>query len=218
MQKIMKPQDNAALILVDIQKDFSSTGALPTQNGEAVVPIVNGLMDHFELVVATKDWHPEVHGSFAANHPGHEVGDVIELDGLEQVLWPVHCVQDSPGAAFIDGLRTAPIEEVFKKGLDPKIDSYSGFFDNGHRRPTGLNAFLQNKDVDTVFIAGLATDVCVKFTALDAVKLSYDTHVIIDACRGVAGEQNDEENAIQQMKNAGVTILQSSEVEQQTTA
>lgn len=208
----MKPQDKEALILVDIQKDFSSEGALPTRRGEEIVPLVNDLMDHFDLVIATKDWHPEVHGSFAANHPDHEVGEVIDLDGLEQQLWPMHCVQNSAGAEFINGLQTENIEAVFKKGLDPSIDSYSGFFDNDHRRPTGLNAFLQDKNVNSVFIAGLATDVCVKYTALDAVKLNYDTHVIIDACRGVAGEQNDIVSALQQMEDKGVSIVESSEV------
>ena len=129
-----------ALILVDIQNDFLPGGALPVPEGDAVIPIANRLQagGRFDLIVATQDWHPADHGSFAANHPGHKVGEVIDLNGLPQILWPVHCVQETRGAAFADGLAMMDIEKVFTKGTDPTIDSYSGFFDNGQRKATGL--------------------------------------------------------------------------------
>ena len=164
-----------ALILVDIQNDFLPGGALPVAEGDQIVPIVNRLLPAFEIVVATKDWHPANHGSFAANHPGKKPGEVIELHGLPQTLWPTHCVQDTPGAAFAPGFDTLRIRQVFRKGTDAGIDSYSGFFDNGHRKATGLGDFLKARQVEEVFIAGLATDYCVKFTALDAVGLGLKT-------------------------------------------
>lgn len=208
----MKNQHTEALILVDIQNDFVPGGALPTQNGREVVPVANRLIDCFDFVVATQDWHPKDHKSFAANHEGKEVGDVIELNGLEQILWPVHCVQNSRGAEFVNGLYINGVKKVFKKGLDPEIDSYSGFYDNGHRRATGLRDYLQKQDIETVYIAGLATDVCVKYTALDAVKLGFDTHVAIDGCRGVNMKAGDIERAIQEMKDAGVEMVQSDQL------
>ena len=134
-----------ALILVDIQNDFVPGGALAVPEDDAVIPIANRLQENrrFDLIVATQDWHPADHGSFAANHPGRKVGEMIDLHGLPQILWPVHCVQETRGAAFADGLATMKIEKVFTKGTDPAIDSYSGFFDNGHRRSTGMGEYLR---------------------------------------------------------------------------
>lgn len=208
----MAEQHQKALILVDIQKDFVPGGALPAENGREVVPVANRLMDAFELVVATQDWHPAGHLSFASNHEGQEVGDKIELKGLEQALWPDHCVQGTEGAEFVDGLRKGPIEKVFRKGVDKEIDSYSGFYDNGHRRPTGLSDYLREKGVEEVYIAGLATDVCVKYTTLDALKEGFDTYVAIDGCRGVNMEPGDVAAAVEEMKEAGAEIVQSDEV------
>ena len=131
-----------ALILVDLQNDFCPGGALPVPQGDQVIPIANYLAARFELVVATQDWHPPEHGSFAVNHPGRKPGECIELAGLPQVLWPVHCVQGTPGAQFHPALETAPIARVFRKGLDPSVDSYSAFFDNARRRATGLDLSL----------------------------------------------------------------------------
>ena len=201
-----------ALILVDIQNDFIPGGALPVPEGDQVVPIANRLQPRFDLVVATQDWHPADHGSFAANHPGKQPGDIIELDGLRQILWPVHCVQKTPGAAFVTGLSTRAIAGVFQKGTDPRIDSYSGFFDNGHRKATGLYDFLKARKVTDVFISGLATDYCVKFTALDAKTLGFKTHLIEDACRGVNLKPDDVAKAIDELKTAGVSVLQSDEI------
>ena len=198
-----------ALILVDIQNDFIPGGALPIPEGHQIVPIVNRIQPRFEFVVATRDWHPANHSSFAANHPGKKPGDVIDLNGLRQILWPVHCVQNTRGAEFVPGLETHWVAKVFQKGTDPQIDSYSGFFDNGHRKATGLDEFLKQSRVTKVFIAGLATYYCVKFTALDAVNLGFKTHLIADACRGVNLQPNDVSSAIQEMERAGVQITTS---------
>lgn len=196
-----------ALVMVDVQNDFVPGGALPVPNGEEVVPALNRLQQLFEIVVATQDWHPLDHGSFAANHPGKKPGDMIELGGIPQVLWPVHCVQNTAGAEFVPGLNTARVVRIFQKGVDPDIDSYSCFFDNGHRRSTGLGDFLKEKKVDEVYIAGLATDYCVKYSSIDSIALGFKTHVIEDACRGL--NEADVRAALEELKHAGVSILQS---------
>lgn len=201
-----------ALVLVDIQNDFVPGGALPVSEGDRIVPVVNRLQPCFDLVVATQDWHPPEHGSFASNHPGRNPGEVIELHGLPQILWPAHCVQHSPGADFVAGLERDRWEGIFQKGTDPAIDSYSGFFDNGHRKATGLGDGLRERGVAEVFIAGLATDYCVKFTALDARELGFRTHLITDACRGVNLRPGDVANAIREMEAAGVRTIVSTAI------
>ena len=198
-----------ALIIVDVQNDFLPGGALPVTNGDKIVPIVNRLMSRFDLIVATQDWHPPGHGSFAANHGGRKPGEMIELDGLPQILWPTHCVQNTRGAEFAPGLDSKRITRVFQKGTDPKIDSYSGFFDNGHRKATGLGQFLQEKGVSDAYVCGLATDYCVKFTALDAAALGLRTHLILDASRGVELKPGDIEAAVAAMQAAGVEVIKS---------
>lgn len=198
-----------ALILVDLQNDFMPGGALAVADGDRVVPIANRLMPHFDLVVATQDWHPADHLSFASQHPGRNIGDVIDLDGLEQVLWPDHCVQGTPGAALHTDLNTGGIRRVVQKGTNRSIDSYSGFFDNGHRQATGLAEFLHEQGVTDVAVMGLATDYCVKFTALDAVKMGLATTLIEDACRGVDLHPGDVSRAMEEMKRAGVKMVTS---------
>jgi len=201
-----------ALILVDIQNDFVPGGALAVREGNTIIPIVNELMEGFELIVATQDWHPSNHGSFASNHQGKVPGDMIELNGLPQILWPTHCVQGSEGAEFVASLDMSKVARVFHKGTDVGIDSYSGFFDNGHRKATGLGAYLQEKGVTAVYVVGLATDYCVKFTALDAKGLGFTVYLIEDACRGVNLQDGDVEHAIEEMRNAGVLIIRSIEL------
>ena len=200
-----------ALILVDLQNDFVPGGALPVPEGDAVVPVANRLAREggFDLVVATQDWHPPDHGSFAANHPGRKPGEVIDLHGLPQILWPVHCVQNSAGAAFLPGLDVSRVGKVFQKGTDPKIDSYSGFFDNGHRKATGLGEYLKSRGVTEVYVLGLATDYCVKFTALDARHLGFRTHLVEDASRGVNLKRGDVQRAVEEMRAAGVEVTRS---------
>jgi nicotinamidase/pyrazinamidase len=200
------------LILVDIQNDFIPGGALAVKEGDRVVPVANALQKEFDLIVATQDWHPANHGSFASQHPGKKPGDVIDLNGLQQVLWPDHCVQGSKGAEFHRDLDMSRVARVFRKGVDPEIDSYSGFFDNGHRRGTGLADYLKERAVKEVFIGGLATDYCVRFTALDARKLGLVTTLVVDACRAVNLSFDDEGAAIAEMQRAGVNVIRSSEL------
>jgi len=196
-----------ALLLIDIQNDFLPGGALAVTAGEQIIPVVNELQKDFDLIIATQDWHPPDHASFAANHPGHKPGEIIDLDGLKQVLWPVHCVQNTPGAKFSPALKRTRVAHVIQKGTDPQIDSYSGFFDNARRKSTGLKDYLDSKYVKELFIAGLATDYCVKFTALDAISLGFKTHLLAQACRGVDLHPNDVLNAIEEMRKAGVQVL-----------
>jgi len=201
-----------ALVIADVQNDFCPGGALAVPEGDQVIPVVNRLQPQFDLVVALQDWHPPDHGSFAANHEGREPGDVIELHGLEQILWPVHCVQHTDGAAFHRDLDQARIAQVFRKGTDPRIDSYSGFFDNGHRRATGLGEYLKERRVTDVYVCGLATDYCVKLTALDAVGLRFATYLVEDACRGVNLKPGDVARAIDEMRRQGVEVIESSKI------
>ena len=198
------------LLIVDIQNDFLPGGALAVPEGDAVIPVINRLQDRFDLVLATQDWHPPDHGSFAASHPGHKVADVIELDGVPQILWPVHCIQNSPGAQFSTALDTTRLARVFRKGVDRKIDSYSTFFDNAKRRSTGLADYLREQNVQEIFICGLATDYCVRFSALDALELSFPVTVIEDACRGVNLQPDDSVNALRELRKAGAKIQSSS--------
>lgn len=197
------------LVLVDIQNDFLPGGALPVPEGDRIIPVVNRLLPFFDLVVATQDWHPREHGSFAANHPGRDLGEIIELAKLPQRLWPVHCVQNTGGACFAPGLETRRLERIVQKGTDPTIDSYSGFFDNGHKQATGLGDYLRARGVTDVYVLGLATDYCVKATALDARELGFATHLIADGCRGVNLSAGDVDRAIEAMRVAGVRVVQS---------
>ncbi|MEM7572056.1 MAG: bifunctional nicotinamidase/pyrazinamidase [Bacteroidota bacterium] len=201
-----------ALILVDLQYDFLPTGLLPVPQGDEVIPLAVELMSHFDRVVATQDWHPANHGSFAANHPWRKPGQVIDLFGLPQVLWPIHCVQGSFGAELVDQLDQDKITQVFQKGTDPEIDSYSGLFDNGHRKSTGMGEWLKEQGVDTVFVLGLAADYCVKFTALDALQEGFVTYLITDATRGVNLEEGDVEKAFAEVAAAGGHLIKSEEV------
>ena len=196
-----------ALVLVDLQNDFLPAGALPVPDGDQVIPLANQIMQRFDLVVATQDWHPSNHASFAAIHPGKMPGDVIDLDGLQQTLWPVHCVQNTVGSAFAPGLDISRVRKIIRKGTDPGIDSYSGFFDNGHRKSTGLDFYLKQAGVTETFILGLATDYCVKFTAMDALELGFATYVLVDACRGVELQTGDVAAALHDMATAGVQII-----------
>lgn len=201
-----------ALILVDLQNDFLPGGALGVPEGDRVIPVANRVQKHFDLIVATADWHPPDHGSFASSHPGRKAGDVVELSGLPQVLWPDHCVQHSKGAEFSSELDIAKIAKVIHKGMDPGIDSYSGFFDNGRQHATGLDDYLREQGTDTVYIMGLATDYCVKYTALDAVSLGYEAWLIEDGCRGVEVAPGDIERALAEMAAAGVRVVKSEDL------
>ena len=201
-----------ALILVDLQNDFMPGGPLGVKNGDETIAVANRLVSEFDIVVVTQDWHPADHGSFAANHPGGEPGHCVQLDGLRQILWPTHCVEDTPGAALHPNLDRSRIVRLFPKGTDPNVDSYSGFFDNGRRRTTGLAEFLKQQQATDTYVCGLATDYCVKHTALDAAELGFQTCLIEDACRGVNLEPGDVDRAIGQMRDAGVKIINSKDI------
>lgn len=196
-----------ALILVDLQNDFVPGGALAVPGGDAVIPVANRLMPKFDLVVATQDWHPPDHLSFASQYADLQPGDEITLDGLPQVLWPDHCIRGTHGAEFVAALDVGQIDRVFAKGTDREFDSYSGFFDNAKRRSTGLDEFLRDRGVTDVFVMGLATDYCVKFTAIDAVQLGLQTHLISDGCRGVELNAGDCQRALQSMQDQGIRLL-----------
>jgi nicotinamidase/pyrazinamidase len=175
-----------ALIIVDVQRDFLPGGALPVPEGDAVIPVLNRLQARYPLVALTQDWHPPDHLSFASQHPGRKPLDRIELDGLEQVLWPDHCVWNSPGAALADALDTGRAAAIFRKGMDRRVDSYSGFFDNGRRRKTGLAEWLRGLGVTEVHVAGLAADYCVAATARDAAELGFRVAILEDATRPIS--------------------------------
>lgn len=177
------------LILIDIQNDFMPGGALAVPEGDKIVPLVNELQDKFDLVIATQDWHPEGHASFASSHEGEKEFDVIKLDGLDQVMWPDHCVQNSHGAEFHKDLKTSRIEAIFRKGTDPKIDSYSGFYDNAHLKSTGLTGYLKEKGAKELYFAGLAGDYCVNFSVQDALGEGFDCRLIEDGTRALNKEE-----------------------------
>jgi nicotinamidase/pyrazinamidase len=176
------------LVIVDVQNDFLPSGALAVPRGDAVVPVINRIIDRFDLVVATQDWHPQSHLSFASNHPGRQPFDKIELEGLEQVLWPDHCVQATRGADFAGDLDARRIEAIFRKGMDPKIDSYSGFFDNGHRKATGLAGYLRARGAGKLYLCGLAAEICVYYTLKDALREGFSAWLLEDASRPLSDD------------------------------
>ncbi|UUV19010.1 bifunctional nicotinamidase/pyrazinamidase [Fusobacteria bacterium ZRK30] len=196
-----------ALLVVDIQNDFCSGGALEVGGADEIFPTVNKLIDEFnknnDLVVATIDWHPADHGSFASNSPG-EIGEMGELNGIPQIWWPDHCVQGSIGAELHKDLKS--IKNKINKGQNPKYDSYSSFFD-ANRKATKLNPLLKENDIDTLYIVGLATDYCVKFTVLDALELGYNVYLVENGCRGVNLNPSDSKEAVKEMKRLGAIVI-----------
>lgn len=204
---------NSALLLVDIQKDFCLNGALEVKDGDSIVPTANKLIDFFEekkqLVVATKDWHPLNHKSFAVNSCKN-VGDFGDLNGLPQVFWPIHCVQDTEGSEFHKDLKK--VANVIYKGQNTGVDSYSGFFDNGKIYETNLNSTLKSSDIKTLYIMGLATDYCVKYTVIDALELGYEVYLVEDGIKGVNLNPNDSQNAIDEMCSKGAKLTNSSKI------
>lgn len=196
-----------ALLLVDIQNDFLPGGSLAVPRGNEIIPVANALMSRFKFVVATQDWHPADHVSFASMHPGKQPGDVIDLAGVPQILWPDHCVQGSHGAEFAPELNASRIDHVVRKGTDRRVDSYSGFFDNDHQTATGLENDLRTRGITHLYVVGLATDYCVKFTVLDARRLGFATTIVRDGVRGVELHAGDVEKARSEMESAGADII-----------
>ena len=199
-----------ALLLVDIQNDFIPGGSLAVPGGNEIISIVNDLQQQFDLAAATQDWHPGNHKSFASNHKDKNTFDIIQLHGLEQVLWPDHCVQGTKGAEFSKELNMNKVEVIFRKGTDPEIDSYSVFYDNEHRKTTGLADYLKGKQATEVYIAGLAADYCVYYTAKDALLEGFMTYIIEDAVRAINVEGF--KKAKEDILSKGGKIINSSDI------
>lgn len=195
-----------ALIVVDVQNDFCPGGALAVERGDEVVAAINDLIAHFDHVVLTQDWHPADHSSFASQHPGKKPFDRIEMHYGEQTLWPDHCVQGSQGAAFHPELEWTKAELVIRKGFRREIDSYSAFFENDHVTPTGLSGYLKERGIERVALAGLATDFCVGFSALDAVRQGFEATVLLEACRGIDLD-GSVTAMLEKMREAGVRLV-----------
>ena len=193
------------LLLIDIQNDFIPGGSLEVSGGDEIIPVVNDLQQKFDLVVATQDWHPKNHMSFASNHDGKEPFEKIELHNMEQILWPDHCVQNSEGAEFHPDLHTKKVEAIIRKGMDPEIDSYSGFYDNGHKISTGLAGYLKEKGAGDLYFCGLAADVCVYYSIKDALKEGFSATLIEDATRALDDEKFAEMKKELQEKGMKVT-------------
>ena len=199
-----------ALVILDVQNDFMPGGALAVPNGDVIIPVINALQPKFDLIIATQDWHPPNHKSFASNHPKKNSFDKIILNGIEQVLWPDHCVQGKLGADFHPQLKTNKINAIFRKGTNPKIDSYSGFYDNKHSKSTGLAGYLKEKGAKELYFCGLCADICVYFTIKDGLKEGFKCFLIEDATYPL-----NTKNFIKikkELLQMGVKILKSSQI------
>ena len=194
-----------ALIVIDVQNDFCPGGALAVAGGDEIVAPINAMMDDFDAVVLTQDWHPSGHSSFASQHPGKAPFDLTQMPYGPQVLWPDHCVQGSDGAAFHPGLKTDRADLVIRKGFRTGIDSYSAFFENDRTTPTGLEGYLRTRGISQLTLVGLATDFCVNFSAVDAAGLGFDVSVLQSACRGIDLD-GSLAAALSGMGEAGVTL------------
>ena len=198
------------LLIVDVQKDFCEGGSLAVPDADTIVPVINELFPKLEMSVMTQDWHPADHGSFASNNEGKQPFEIGELSGQPQMMWPDHCVKDTDGAKFHQALDISHIKRIFKKGQDKTVDSYSGFYDNNRKHSTGLAEYLKSMGITDVYICGLATDYCVKYTVLDAIKEGFNVYLVKDACRGMSEETVKE--AIEEMQKAGCNIIISNDI------
>lgn len=196
---------DSALIVIDVQNDFCPGGALAVEGGDQIVKGINDLMSEFPAVVLTQDWHPEGHSSFATSHPGQEPFSMIDMPYGPQVLWPDHCIQGSEGAEFHEGLDTTRADLIVRKGYNPRIDSYSAFFENDHTTATGLEGYLRTRGIEKLTMVGLATDYCVNFSAVDAAKLGFTVNVRTDLCRAIDLD-GSLKAAMEGMRGAGVVV------------
>lgn len=200
-----------ALLIVDVQNDFCTGGALEVPNGDEVVPVINALSERFEAVIQTQDWHPENHSSFASSREGKQPFETVDMPYGEQVLWPDHCVQGLEGADFHPDLVTTRSQLIIRKGFRSEIDSYSAFYENDNETTTGLAGYLRERDITKLFVTGLATDFCVKWSVLDGLKEGFDVAVIEDAVRGIDLDGSVEQ-AWQEMNQAGAKVISSSDI------
>lgn len=198
--------DGQALIVIDMQNDFCPGGALAVAGGDEIIPVVNGLIGHFDHVVLTQDWHPAGHSSFASVHPGKSPFETVTMSYGEQTLWPDHCLQGTPGAEFHAAMEWTKAEVVIRKGFRPAIDSYSAFLENDWLTPTGLGGYLRERSIGSVTLCGLATDFCVSYSAIDAIRMGFRVTVRLDACRGIDLNGSLKEQ-LAQMREEGVTLL-----------
>ncbi|WP_179349050.1 bifunctional nicotinamidase/pyrazinamidase [Winogradskyella pacifica] len=195
------------LLIIDVQNDFMPSGSLPVPNGDEIVPVINKIRDKFDLVIGTQDWHPKDHISFASNHEGKSNFDVIEIHNQPQILWPDHCVQGTEGAKFHPGLNTEKFEAIFRKGTDKTIDSYSAFYDNGHLKSTGLTGYLKEKEITQLYVCGLAADICVYFSIIDALQEGFSCYFIDDASKAL--DTKEFETLKKEMIAKGIQIVRS---------
>jgi nicotinamidase/pyrazinamidase len=201
-----------ALLIVDMQNDFMPGGALPVPHANQIIPVINQLIPKFHHVLATQDWHPKNHQSFAPMHPGKKPGDIMMIKEVEQVLWPVHCVRNTKGAELVKELDKSAIASIIYKGTDEWIDSYSAFFDNARRKSTGLADYLQSRAIDEIYVAGVATDYCVLYSVIDAIDLGFTVHVVVDACKGINLNPGDVDEALATMREKGAQMITTKEV------
>lgn len=206
----------SALILVDLQNDFFEGGVLGVPGSNRIIPVINGVLNRFSLVIFTKDWHPEGHISFASSHRGKKEFDSITIDGATQILWPEHCVQNSFGSRIHDGITIRKDAIFITKGSDKYVDSYSGFYDNQKKHSTGLGELLKRKNVADTYICGLATDYCVKYTAIDSVEYNFNTWLIVDASKAVNMAPGDSDKALCEMESKKIKIISSKELRRQS--
>jgi nicotinamidase/pyrazinamidase len=198
------------LIIIDVQNDFMPGGPLEVPQGNMIVPVINKVLGYFDLVIATQDWHPKKHKSFASNHPGKKPFDKIVLKGAQQTLWPDHCIQGSPGAELHKDIESERIAAIFRKGMDPEVDSYSGFYDNNHQSSTGLAGYLKEKGTSEIHFCGLAADICVYYTILDSVLEGFSAKLIEDASRPLYSEKFNDIKY--NLTSLGVHIINSNEL------
>ena len=198
------------LILVDVQNDFMPGGPLEVPHGNMIVPVINRILGHFDLVVATQDWHPKKHKSFASNNIGKKPFEIVELNGIKQTLWPDHCIQGSIGAELYNDIESNRIAAIFRKGMDPDIDSYSGFYDNNHQLTTGLSGYLKDKGVSEVYFCGLAADICVYYTILDSIRECFSATLIEDASSPLNPDKFEDIKC--ELAKLGVRIITSSAI------
>ncbi len=201
-----------ALIIIDVQNDFCPGGTLAVPNGDLVVSILNGIVERFSKVVATQDWHPQDHISFASNHPGKSPYEEISKNGRIQVLWPDHALEGSNGAAFHPDLNSEKTDLILRKGRDRETDSYSAFFENNYAK-TGLTGYLRDLEIEELYFAGLATDYCVYYSVMDAIRLQFKVHLIEDAVKGVDVPEGSVAKALEDMKRSGAIFVNSGDLQ-----
>ncbi len=199
-----------ALIITDVQNDFLPGGALAVEGGDRIIPVINKIQDKFDLLVATQDWHPKNHGSFASNHEGKNVFDKTELGGLEQILWPDHCVQNTKGAEFHPDLKTNKVEAIIRKAMEPEIDTYSVFYDNGHKKDTGLAGYLRRREADELYFCGLTSDFCVNYSVRDAIKEGFSATLVEDATLPI--DADEYKKIRKELKDMGCKFVKSDEI------